>query len=167
MVIVLVLVISAVFMVSKRNESTSLTSSASGSPEKSDSTTLAAKMEKSGGPGVGDFYAGPSVPPTSTSSATPVPKAPALTVYIYPSSKTVSSTSSKLQLESTASPEVITLWYRKKIDESQFNAKSFAQTNTNGDILNKLTAAKPGEKLDITIKNDQKTSKVLITVDRS
>ena len=163
MVIVLVLVLSAVLMVSKRNDSTSLSSSASQSPG---SPTLAAKAEKSDGPSIGDYYAGPSLPPSSTSSATPIPKPPALKVYIYPSAKTISSTATKLELESSASSEDITKWYKEKIDELKFNAKSFSQVNTNGNVLNKFSVARPGEKLIITIKKDQNASKVSITVDR-
>ena len=166
MIIVLVLIASAILIVSKRNESTSLTTSASKSPG-TDSPTLAANAEKSDGPAIGDYYTGPSNPPSATTSATPIPKPPALNVYIYPSAKSLSATTSKLELESNASAEAITAWYKKKIEDSKFNAKSYAQTNTNGEILNKLSAAKPGEKLDITIKKDQNTSKVLITVDRS
>ena len=70
-------------------------------------------------------------------------------------------------MESTGNSTQITAWYKEKIKSSNFNAKSFAQTNTNGTILNKLSAIKPGEKLDITIKKDQNGSKVTITVDRS
>lgn len=161
MVIVLVLVLSAVLMVSKRNESTSVSSSASQSP-----AANAASAQKTGGE-IGEYYAGPSIPPVASTSATPVPKPPALNTYIYAGSKTLSSNASKLELESTASAETITAWYKKKIEDSKFNAKSFSQTNTGGNILNKMSAAKPGEKLDITIKKDQNASKVLITVDRS
>lgn len=160
-IMVLVLVVSASLMVSKRNESTSLSSSAPQSP-----ATNAASAQKSGGE-VGDYYAGPSLPPSSTSSATPVPKPPELKTYIYSGAKTLSSTSLKLELESTASAQAITAWYKKKIEDGKFNAKSFSQTNTSGTILNKLSAAKPGEKIEVTIKKDQSGSKVIITVDRS
>lgn len=158
--IVLILVLSAVLMVSKRNQPTSLSSFASKSP-----ATNAASAQKTGGE-IGQYYAGPSLPPTASSSATPITKPPALSTYIYTGSKTLSSTASKLELESNASAESITLWYKKKIEDSKFNAKSFSQTSTDGNILNKLSAAKPGEKLNVTIKKDQNTSKVLITVDR-
>ena len=161
MVIILFLILSVLLLVVKRNERTSTSSSASRSP-----ATNAASAQKTGGE-IGDYYAGPSLPPVSTSSATPVPKSPDIKTYIYTGAKTLSSTTSKLELESAASAEAVTSWYKKKIEDSKFNAKSYSQTSTGGTILNKLSAAKPGEKLDITIKKDQNASKVLITVDRS
>ena len=164
MAIVLLLAVSAIFLVSKRDEPVSLSSSASQVPNNA-ASTLAANAEKSAGPGIGEYYTGPSTSPVSTSSANPKPLA--LKTYIYPGATTKSSTALKLELESSDSPEKITEWYKKTINDLNFNAKSFSQTNTNDDILNKLSAAKPGEKLDVTIKKDQTTSKVLITVDRS
>jgi len=154
--IVLLLIISAVLLVSKRNEPTSLTSEASVSPS--------VGPKKYGGE-IGEYYTGPSQPPVATTAAAQKPAD--IKTYIYTGAKTVSSTNTKLELESTGSAEAVTAWYKKKVEEGNFNAKSFGQTNTNGNILSKLTAAKPGEKLDITIKTDQTTSKVRITVDRS
>lgn len=164
LVIILFLSLSAVIMVSKRNEHTSTNSSASGSPYRSDNPTLAANAEKTGN--IGQYYDG-TKSATASASATPIPTPPSLNTYKYPGAKIKSQASSKLELDSSDSAEKITDWYKKKINELNFNAKSFAQTNTNGDILNKLSAAKPGEKLDITIKKDQSTSNVSIVVDRS
>ena len=100
-------------------------------------------------------------------SATPAPPPSPLENYIYAGAKIINQTETRLEMESTGNSTQITAWYKEKIKSSNFNAKSFAQTNTNGTILNKLSAVKPGEKLDITIKKDQNGSKVTITVDRS
>lgn len=160
MLIVLVLILSAaaIFLKNKFPPPGAWKSSDTDAP------TLAAKAEKSGN--IGDYYDGTpaaNAPATSTTN----PSLPSLNIYAYPGAKTKSQTGEKLELESNDSPEKITDWYKKKINALNFNAKSFAQTNTNDNILNKLSAAKPGEKLDITIKKDQTTSNVLIVVDRS
>lgn len=158
-VVVVFLVVAAVFLVSKRNETSTINSSASGNP-KYDST-LAANAEKSGD--VGEYYDGFS----ASASATPVPSPANIKVYTYPGAVVKSSAAKKLTLESSDSSEKVTEWYKKLIQDSRFNAKSFSQVMTNGDVLNMLSAAKPGEKIEITIKKDQSTSKTLITVDRS
>jgi hypothetical protein len=98
--------------------------------------------------------------------APPIQPVPTIEVYIYPGATIISTKSAELNMESQESVEEITDWYKKKIDELQFNAKSTSQTNTNGVIFNKLSAAKPGENLEVSIKKDQSTSNVSITVDR-
>lgn len=107
------------------------------------------------------FLSSPNSSSTSMSEISP------LTDYKYPGAVIINQTSVKLELESQDSSDVITQWYKDKIKQSGFNAKSFSQTNTNGVIFNKLSAAKPGEKIEINIKKDQNESKVTISVDRS
>lgn len=127
----------------------------------SETPTLAANAEFSSSNSAEPKPEGGSVP------ATPVPSSAPYGNYIFSNAKIISQTATKIQMESTADASEITNWYKEKIKSSNFNAKSFTQTNTNGAILNKLSAAKPGEKLDITIKKDQNGSIVTITVDRS
>lgn len=107
------------------------------------------------------------VVPSETKLTTPTPTSSpaALLNYIYPQAKVTFQTSSKLELESNADPTAITDWYKNKIRGLGFSAKSFAQTNTNGAVFNKLSAARTGEKIEITIKKDQNASNVTITVD--
>lgn len=114
----------------------------------------------------------PSVVPSATTlttspapTPTTVPTPPAFLNYIYPHAEVTFQTSSKLELESSNDPDAITDWYKNKIRGLGFSAKSFAQTNTNGEVFNKLSAARTGEKIEITIKKDQNASKVTITVD--
>jgi hypothetical protein len=128
-----------------------------------EASTLAASAENSGN--LGEYYDG-SEGANASVSATPAPSPQPIREYIYPGAETVSSTSVKLELETTDNAAAVTEWYKNKIKELQFNAQSFSSTNTNGVIFNKLSAAKPGEKIEVTIKKDQNTSNVLITVDR-
>ena len=153
LIIVLFLIVSAGVLIMNRNLNV---------PVDNTNSTLAANAEKSGD--IGEYYDGTK---NATAPATPIPKPGAIKTYIYPGSATEKSTTSSLTLLSTDSPEAITNWYKEKIKELEFNAKSFSQTNTEGAIFNKLTAVKPGEKIEITIKKDQSTSKTTITVDRS
>jgi hypothetical protein len=123
----------------------------------------AASGEKSDG--LGEYYDGSSGAEAS-SSATPVPSPAAITEYTYPLAQVTSSASAKLEMQTSENPVKVTDWYKNKIDQLKFNAKSFVSSGTNGDIFNKLSAAKPGEKIEVTIKKDQNGSNVLITVDR-
>lgn len=157
--IVVFLLITGGFVFFKQS---SLKNSSEASPVP-DSSTLAANVEKASN--LGEYYDGtaganPAVSPT------PIPSPKPLSEYIYPNSKTIASESAKLQLQTSANPSAVTDWYKNKIKAVQFNAQSFSSSNTNGAIFNKLSAAKPGEKIEVTIKKDQNASETLITVDR-
>ncbi len=154
--IVVLLGIGAVYIAATRN-SDSLNSL----PQSSDPSTLASKAESS----IGEFYDG-SAGAIATPSATPISTPPSITTYTYPGSRAIKTDSAKLELESQDEVQRITDWYKNKIAELNFNAKSLAQTSTNGEVFNKLSAAKPGEKIEVSIKKDQTASSVLITVDR-
>lgn len=103
----------------------------------------------------------------ATISGTPVPSKAPLSDYTYPGSEVVNVSSSTLKIQSSDDAQVITNWYKDKIEQLGFNAKSLTKTSTNGVVLNNISAAKPGEKITISIKKDQNESNVLITVDRS
>lgn len=104
---------------------------------------------------------------SSSNLNSPIPNPVDLDEYIYPNSVPLNAGNNQLKLESGDSAQVITDWYKNKINSLNFNAKSVTESNSNGEVLNKLTAAKPGENLEVTIKKDQTTSKVEISVDRS
>lgn len=104
---------------------------------------------------------------SSSNLSSPIPVPHSIEEYVYPNSRTVKTLSEGLVLESTDSVQLITDWYKSRINALDFNAKSFTQSNTNNETLSKISAAKPGENLEVTIKKDQTTSKVEITVDRS
>ena len=163
-ILVIVLVLASAFIaVYFGKQKASLKNSAQENPdnESPENPTLAAKAEFSS-TNSSNFDLD-----DTTISATPAPPPLPLENYIYTGAKILSQTETRLEMESSDDSLQITNWYKEKIRSSNFNAKSFAQTNTNGTILNKLSAVKPGEKLDITIKKDQSGSKVTITVDRS
>lgn len=104
---------------------------------------------------------------SSSDLSSPIPLPYSIEEYVYPNSRTVKTLSKGLVLESTDSVQLITDWYKSRINALDFNAKSFTQSNTNNETLSKISAARPGENLEVTIKKDQTTSKVEITVDRS
>lgn len=149
--IVVVLGIGAVFIASGRDNK-KIEDQATSYP--SEAPTLAANAE--------NYVVNTAPDPNAPKPETP----PDIKVYIYPGSKVASSSATTLRLESTDNDQEVTDWYKDLIAKFKFNAKSFAQSNTNGLVFNKLSAAKPGEKLEVSIKKDQTGSKVLITVDR-
>lgn len=123
-------------------------------PKSSPSPILDASVDYSEANSPKSEYVDPSPSPVASSS------------YIYPESKVLSDSPSKIEMTSTDNSTKITDWYKNKIRELNFNAKSFSQVNTNGVVFNKLSAAKPEEIIEITIKKDQSGSDVSITVDR-
>lgn len=71
--------------------------------------------------------------------------------WVYPNSKQIGSLDNTLLLESNDDPGKITDWYKQKIESMGMSAKSFVQTKTNDNVLNKLVAANGKEKIDIEI----------------
>lgn len=159
-VIVIILIAGAV-AVFYNNQRTSFPSSAWEKDQKN--SALSASKEVYTSTDSGEIYA----PQTASQAATPAPSPAPLDNYVYPGSTAIKTESSRLELESKDTASKVTEWYKEKIRSSSFNAKSFTQTSTNGTVLNKLSAVKPGEKIDISIKKDQNASIVTITVDRS
>lgn len=84
--------------------------------------------------------------------------------YRYPNSSVKEEGESKLSLESTDDSNTITNWYKGKITSLGMNTKSFVQTNTNGNILNKLVAAKSGFKISVEVSKKSNEEKVEISV---
>lgn len=164
MAIVVFLVVAAGVIFYKRDKNAFNNYPASDSNLSQNDSTLAASAENEGN--IGDYYDG-TRSANASSSASLKAKPADIKQYLYPSSTVKKSSSKKLELSSIDTPENITSWYKLKINELKFNAKAFSQTNTDGVIFNKFTAAKPGEKIEVTIKKDQTTSNTLITVDRS
>lgn len=60
---------------------------------------------------------------------------------IYPGGEVLDKSSNGLTIESDNDPIEITNWYKKKIKGFEMNAISVVQTNTNGNILNKMSAS--------------------------
>lgn len=94
-----------------------------------------------------------------------------LSDFNYPSSNQISNVGNTLILESNDNPDLITDWYKEKIRSLGFKSKSFVQTKTNGNILNKLVAASAeldsasgSIEVSVEIKKSAEVSKVSITI---
>lgn len=61
-------------------------------------------------------------------------------------------------------PSKITDWYESKIETAGMNAKSFVQTNTNGNVLNKLVAADGKSTIEIEISRSGSDAQTTITI---
>lgn len=84
--------------------------------------------------------------------------------FKYPQSNQISSSGNNLILESNDSYDLITNWYKEKIRSLGFKSKSFVQTKTNGNILNKLVGASGSTEVMVEIKKSAEISIVSITV---
>lgn len=110
----------------------------------------------------------PTVIPTvlPTSIPTPPPVKTNINSFIYPNSVKISIDASSVILQSSDNPQIITNWYKEKITSMGMNAKSFVQTNTNGNVLNKLVAANSDLKVSVTIsrKNNQSSAEITVSI---
>lgn len=102
----------------------------------------------------------PSVEPTPT----PLPPQVSSNNFIYPDSRIISQSGSEIKIESKMTADKITQWYEDKIKAEGFNVTSFVKTSTNGNILNKLAAAKNGTKIQVNIEKDAGNPKVSINI---
>lgn len=71
--------------------------------------------------------------------------------FQYPGSRMVEKSAGSTSYESPDDPQTITNWYRRKIESLGMPATSFIQTNTNGNILNKLIGAKGSSQWSVEI----------------
>ena len=78
--------------------------------------------------------------------------------YVYPGSTVIKTEGSTIFLQSSADPTTITNWYVDQIEKAGFSAKSTVRTNTNGNILNKISASSSGQKIEIEIKRAPNSS---------
>jgi len=87
-----------------------------------------------------------------------------LQTYKYPNSSVINSGSNSLNLQSDASPKLITDWYKETINSNGFNVTSFVTTSTNDNVLNKLAAAKSGQNIEVEIEKKSGESKTSVKV---
>lgn len=118
----------------------------------------------------------PTQTPTPTSTPTPIPTSVPSTStpipfsqrnmssFIFPGSIILNQSGDEMTLQSLDDPISITNWYKEKIISLNMNAKSFVQTNTNGDILNKLVASDGAHKVQVKISKKNNESVVEISV---
>ena len=103
--------------------------------------------------------------PTVTTS-TPKPEVTNNDEYIYPGSVIINSNYEMLKLKSSDNPDTITQWYKEKIKNAGMNVNSFVTTKTNGNVLNKLSAADEAIEIKVEIKKQASDSKVEISVNK-
>ncbi|MFH0936824.1 MAG: hypothetical protein V1808_00850 [Candidatus Daviesbacteria bacterium] len=103
-------------------------------------------------------------PTSSNNSPTSQTSGSGLSDFKYPSSNQISSTPDTLILESNDNPDLITNWYKEKIRSLGYKSKSFVQTKTNRNILNKLGAASGSMEVRVEIKKTAEVSTVSITI---
>ena len=117
----------------------------------------------------------PSSTPASTPTSKPTPSSNNSQVAIpsqifnlsdfkYPNSSQAGSEGNGIKLESSDNPDTVTNWYKEKIRSLGFKSKSFVQTSSNGNILNKLVAASENKEIRVEIEKSANSAKVLIKV---
>lgn len=84
--------------------------------------------------------------------------------WIYPNAQQISVLESTITLQSYDDITQITDWYKDKIKETGMNAISFVTTNTNGNVLNKLSGAKEGQNATIEITKSSSDQQVIINI---
>ena len=105
-----------------------------------------------------------AIPPTSTPTTRPDQPSQSISDFQYPSSSIISKTNFQTNLESTDDPKKITDWYKEKIKSIGMKATSFVQTNTNGNVLNKLVGATGNQEVRIEITKQNNNAVVKIAV---
>ncbi len=105
---------------------------------------------------------------TVIESPTPTPEVIAdipknnIDFLIYPNATIVTKTDNSLTLESEKNADEITDWYKGKIDEYDMNITSTIKTNTNGNVLNKISASNGSLKIEIEISASNSSNLVKI-----
>jgi len=84
--------------------------------------------------------------------------------FLYPGSTVILQEEKKLNLKSDDSVDTITGWYEAKTRSGNYGAISFVKTNTNSNILNRLSGEREGGKVEVLIKKEDSTAEVLIEV---
>ena len=84
--------------------------------------------------------------------------------YVYPGATVIKTEGGTIFLESSADPGAITNWYVQQVQNAGFSAKSTVRTNTNGNVLNKISASGNNQEVNIEIKKSPNSSTTEIKV---
>lgn len=103
--------------------------------------------------------------PTRVQSITPSPDI-SNSSFQYPNSLLIETSGNETKYESSDSPQVITNWYRARVAELGFRTTAAVQTNSNGNIINKLGLASESSRFEIEIRKDFDDQKTLIKIER-
>lgn len=106
--------------------------------------------------------------PTTTSAPPTVPvevhtPAPS-TSWHYPKSTITASSGTVLTLSSNDNADTIAEWYKKKISEEGYAARSFVTTTTNGQVENVLVGANGEHEIRIEMKKQADSPTTIIRV---
>jgi len=114
----------------------------------------------------------PTIKPTQNTIPTVIPTKKVTTSnslgdFIYPGSLITNQSDATLALASGDNATIITEWYSSQLINNGFTALSSAKTNTNGNILNKVSGGKNGQQIEVTIKKTASSGSVNITVSKN
>lgn len=105
---------------------------------------------------------------TKETSPTPSPTVDSDSVnldeYVYPAGNILERTENSVSLESSVEPKTITDWYKEKIESNDMNVRTFIQTNSNNNVVNRLVGT-DGEtqiRVDIVKKGEDMNTKVQV-----
>lgn len=114
----------------------------------------------------------PTVTPTPTATTDRVlnqtngsSSAKTISDYIYPGARVVSQADNQMVLSSQDDVNKITDWYKQNLEG--MNNKSYVNTNTNGEVLNKLLANQTGNyqvSVEISKKPVSKTTNISLEI---
>ncbi len=85
--------------------------------------------------------------------------------FVYPNSTLVSKTSSRVMLQSGDDPNLITDWYKQKIQSENMNVNSFVVTSVNDTVINKLSSSNSSVQIDVSIEKTPTASTTSVTID--
>ncbi|KKQ51328.1 MAG: hypothetical protein UT40_C0014G0023 [Candidatus Woesebacteria bacterium GW2011_GWA1_39_21b] len=95
---------------------------------------------------------------------TSVPKDTQIDSYKYPNSSVISSSGNSLSLQSDDMTDVITGWYKEKIENEGMSVTTFVKTRANDKVLNKLVGVKEDEQINVEISQEGAGQTVDISV---
>src|SRR5258708_26197410 len=101
-------------------------------------------------PGLTGVQSAPTSSPQNTNSSS----------WQYPSSKATSSNT----FETTDDAQIVTNWYKNKIQSMGMHTTSFVQVNTNDNVNNKLAGSDNRQEVDISITKSSGDSTVHISI---
>ncbi len=104
----------------------------------------------------------PTPHPSATPRSIPTPSSSSVSTSDWKYPNSTSTGDNKWQ--SNDGPQVITNWYKSRIEALHLNAQSFVQTDTNDNVLNKLVAGSGAFKVSVEISKSSTFSQTSISV---
>lgn len=103
-----------------------------------------------------------SAPPTQSSPASRMQENS--TDFTYPASSLSAEEADSTTYTTTDSPDIVTAWYKNKINANGYKTKTFINTKTNGQIKNVLSGSKDNNEIKITISKNVDDMLTIITI---